>query len=78
MRLPAVHWEHSGLTAAALRSAEEKLSGELARMRDATGTLYDDDRGSINLPLDKHHLRTRSWGRSPPSAASSSGSAAAT
>ena len=57
MRLPAVHWEHSGLTAAALRSAEEKLSGELARMRDATGTLYDDDRGSINLPLDKHHLR---------------------
>ncbi len=57
MRLPVVEWEHSGVTEAALRSAHASLEEELARLRHAASTLYEDDRASINLPLDKAHLR---------------------
>ncbi len=56
MKLPVVAWEQSGLTDAGLKAAEAKLAPELEKLKAASGTLYDDDRASMNLPLDKHHL----------------------
>ncbi len=56
MKLPTLEWTNSGLTDAALSTAEAQLAPELERLRQAAGTLYDDDRASMNLPLDTHHL----------------------
>jgi len=57
MRMPVVEWERSGLTDAGLRATHEALGEELERLRHAATTLYEDDLASINLPLDKAHLR---------------------
>jgi glucose-6-phosphate isomerase len=57
MKLPILHTDQSHLTDHDLQMYEHKLKEELGRMQYAAGGLYEDDRASINLPLDKEHIK---------------------
>ena len=57
MKLPTINYEHSSLGNAELLTYREKLNDEFARMQHDASSIYDDDRASINLPLDLQHLK---------------------
>jgi glucose-6-phosphate isomerase len=57
MALPTIDHAHSGLGAQQRAQYERAMQGELARMRRAAQSGYDDERASINLPVDTDQLR---------------------
>jgi glucose-6-phosphate isomerase len=55
--LPALTYDQSHLTDHDLLTYEHKLEAELSNMKQASLRHYEDERASINLPVDLNHLR---------------------
>lgn len=52
-----IDWSNAGISTSGLARYQDMLKDEISIMRDARGSMYSDERASINLPLDEEHLR---------------------